>query len=427
MEGSVLEGRYRIERLIGSGGMGEVWLAEDRRLGRWVAIKLLRDGSAGDVDREIEREARLTARLQHPNIVAIYDAGHAGDRAFLVMEYVHGVSLRDLLDIRGGRLPEEEAVRYGRQVADALAYAHGQGIFHSDIKPENILITEDGVAKAVDFGIAQTVNRTLSTSEARSILGTIAYLAPEVIQGEPPDARSDVYSLGLTIYELVAGRLPFSGVNPAAMAGQRLVRAPAPLRAHAPEASPALESILARALALVPADRFGGAAEFSSALRRAGEGAQASPRPAPVIVPRSPVPRRVVNPKRRAGGGLWLAVALTGLLAVTAGTAAALWAGSRDNGTDTIPTPTVEPTATPTPAETPTPEPTTTSTPTRTATPTSTGTATPTQTPARTPTPRPSVTQTGTPTATANPWEGTPTTVPVRTPTAGTRAITPTP
>lgn len=394
--------------------MGEVWLAEDRRLGRWVAIKLLRDGAAGGIDREIEREARLTARLQHPNIVAIYDVGHAGDRAYLVMEYVHGVSLRDLLDIRGGRLPEEEAVRYGRQMAEALAYAHGQGVFHSDIKPENVLITEDGIAKAVDFGIAQTVNRTLSTGEARSILGTIAYLAPEVIQGEAPDARSDVYSLGITIYELVAGRLPFSGANPAAMAGQRLVRPPAPLRAHAPDASPTLESILARALALAPADRFAGAAEFGVALRRAGVNPPPAARVEPVVVPRAPVPRMVVRPKKRSSTGIWIALALTGLLAVVAGTAAALWAGS-DGGSGREPSPTAEPTPTSPPVETATPEPTSTATttPTRTATATSTATATRTATP-QTPTPQPTVTPSTSTPATSTP-PGSPTATPIRT------------
>jgi serine/threonine-protein kinase len=154
---------------------------------------------------------------------------------------VHGQSVRHLLEIQG-RLTEGEAVRYGIQVGTALQYAHGQGVIHCDVKPENILVDENGVAKVADFGVAETANRTLRPDEVRDILGTIAYLAPEVIQGAAADPRSDVYSLALTVYEMVAGRLPFTGTNPAAVAGQRLGSAPPPLRTFAISASPELEA-----------------------------------------------------------------------------------------------------------------------------------------------------------------------------------------
>ncbi len=415
MEQSVLDGRYRLERLLGTGGMGDVWLAEDMRLGRWVAVKWLREDSPGGLGRELGREARLIARLQHPNIVGVHDVGDAAGRPYLVMEYVHGVSLRELLDQRGGSLDEAEAVRYGAQVAEALAYAHEQGIYHSDIKPENILVNEEGVAKAVDFGIAQTVNRTLAPEEARGILGTIAYLAPEVIQGDAPDAASDVYSLSVTIFEMVAGRTPFAGNNPAVVASQRLAATAPPLRLHAPDASPGLESALARGLALKPAQRWASAKDFARALRqtrRSPTGRVAAAAVPPPVVHREPVrqlPRRPptapIPVRRHDGGGgggshagMWAAVIIAGMLAVAAGVVAALVVGGGgDDDTDETPTLTPTPSqvaatateATPTEAATATP----TEEPTQTATATQTQTATPTATPTEeeSPTPTPTL------------------------------------
>ena len=272
--------------------MAEVWLAEDQRLGRWVAVKVLRDGvTAGNEDdlaHNFEREARVVARLQHPNIVGVYDAGRVDGRQYIVMEYIHGYSLRQILDAQG-RLDQADAVRYGQQIASALQYAHEQGVVHCDIKPENILITEEGVPKLADFGVAETISRTLSPSEARAILGTIAYLAPEVLQGAPANPRSDVYSLAMTLYEAVAGRLPFAGTNPAAVAGQRLATPAPPLRTFARDVSPGLEATLAGGLAVSELDRFPSAREFGIALQRSLSGAAPStvvtsaalPRPAP--------------------------------------------------------------------------------------------------------------------------------------------------
>lgn len=401
----VIDARYRLEELLGTGGMSEVWLAEDMRLGRRVAVKILRDSVASQeselVD-SIQREARLIAQLQHPNIVSVHDVGTSEGHHYLVMEYVDGQSVRQLLETNG-RLSEQDAVRYGSQVGMALQYAHDQGVIHCDVKPENILVNDRGVAKVADFGVADTVTRTLSPDEAREVLGTIAYLAPEVIQGAPADARSDVYSLGLTVYEMIAGRLPFAGTTAAAIAGQRLASPAPPLRTFAMSASPAVESALARALALSPQDRFGSAGEFAAALRRsAAVPARQTGAHAPVAVVPPParaagtgarhsttlVRRGVVPPPPPGSGSNGAAIAAAiaaGVLAIAAAGVAVLLL-TRDEGGGAVsetPTPTSVPTQEPTPR--PTDEPTLTPTPSPTPTPTEE----PTQEPTATPTPEP--------------------------------------
>ena len=408
--------RYRLERLLGTGGMSEVWLAEDTRLGRWVAVKLL----SGAAESDLEREARVVARLHHPNIAAVYDTGRQNGQPYLVMEYVHGLSLRELLAERGGRMAEGEAVRYVAQVADALQYAHGQGVIHCDVKPENILVTEEGVTKTVDFGIAETLGRTLSPQAAREILGTIPYLAPEVIQGSPPDGRSDTYSLALTLYELVAGRLPFAGTNAAAVAGQRLSAAAPPLRTFAQAASSELEAVLARALALTPADRYPDARGFAAAIRASQERRPSTPASvtAPVVVHRSPprvIPARppirhdtARVPIRRDPANRWPLVAVLIGVALALGGGAVVVFALLNGGSDGAPvTPTAVPTATVPAGRTPSPSAAATATPpaatatgvtTQAPTPvTSTATSSSSPSPTRTPT----ATATRTPTSTA--------------------------
>lgn len=406
----IFDGRYRLVRLAGGGGMAEVWLAEDLRLGRPVALKILRERISrehdGDLVSALEREARVVARLQHPNIVSVYDAGQSGGRNFLAMEFVDGQSLRQVLNSRG-RLGQQQAVTVGIQVAEALEYAHSQGVVHNDVKPENILVTDRGVAKVTDFGVAETVTRTLSPDEARDLLGTIAYLAPEVIQGSPPDQRSDVYSLALTIYELVSGRPPFGGVSAAAMAGQRLAAPAPPVRTYAPEVSAELEQVLARALSFLPADRFQTAADFGRALAavRATPPVVGSPpppsppaaraaqqRPAATRYDTPTLVRRGGPPPPNRGSNAAAITAVVAAILIALGAGAVLgFALLGDGDGDDDGEPTTTPAATPTeePTESPTDEPSVTPTPTETAT--------PTREPSETPTRRPSPTATGQP------------------------------
>lgn len=426
---TIIDSRYRLERLLGTGGMAEVWLAEDRRLSRWVALKILRNEDP-ELASGLAREARLVARLQHPNIVAVHDAGEHDGRPYLVMEYVHGHSLRGLLEARG-RLSEAEAIRYGLQAAVALEYAHAAGIIHCDIKPENLMVDEQGAAKLTDFGVSLTVNRTMTPDQARDILGTLAYLAPEVIQGAPPDPRSDVYSLALTLYELVAGRVPFEGATPAAIAGQRLARPAPPLRTLAPEASPALESALARALSPNPDGRWPTVADFAAALRGSNQRSapvaaippvgRAAPRPQPSRHSTARVQRQAASlpsPANTGGSGAITAAIFAGviLLAAGAGIAAALFLSRGDDADGGSPSPTplpsltapaATPTTTPTraPAATNTPAPSQTATPSPSATP-ATAEATPTRTATRPPQATPTRTNTppaAPPTATPTP------------------------
>lgn len=407
--------------------MAEVWLAEDQRLRRWVAVKVLREAFSAESDAEtiaaFEREATVIARLQHQSIVGVYDTGVHEGRRYLVMEYVHGYSLRQMLETQG-RLTEQEATRYGAQVAAALHYAHSQGVIHCDIKPENILISEQGIAKVADFGVAETLTRTMAPGQAQDLLGTVAYLAPEIIEGSEPSPASDIYSLGLTVFELVAGRPPFGGSSAGQALGQRLAT-PAPrLRTFARGASPELEETLARALALSPRDRYPSAGAFAAALQRVP---QATNRPvAPVAAPPGAPPqlsrrhstarirRTEAVPPVPAGvrGSTILMAAGVVLAALGVGIAAALILSQADEGNgDDQPTPTVEASATvapteqssptrpagtptqqaasPTPEQSPTREPTAQATPTRTPTPQQ-PTATPTQAqPSATPTSAP--------------------------------------
>ena len=426
----VIDQRYRLERLLGTGGMSEVWLAEDSRLGRWVAVKILRDSLANREDELIDtlvQEARIVAKLQHANIVGVYDYGTHEGHHFLVMEYVHGYSVRQLLQSQG-RLSEAEAIRYGTQVASALHYAHEQNVIHCDVKPENILVNEQGTAKIADFGVAETVTRTLAAEQMRDVLGTVAYLAPEVIQGAAADPRSDVYSLALTIYEMVAGRLPFTGTSAAALAGQRLGTPAAPLRTFATGASPALEAVLGRALAISQHDRFPTAAAFATALRNVPQ-ARATGAAAPVVTrtarpPVSParhttrVRRAAAPPPRRGGGEGWNSTGIAALVGAgiialgVAVVAAIVLSQDDDNGggsetptpaTQTVGTQTQEPTRAPTTAATQTP--TATAAPTEQATPTRTPTtAQATATPTRSATaPPPSQTAAASPSATPQP------------------------
>jgi len=239
-----LDGRYHVLERIAAGGMGEVFRAQDAVLAREVAIKVLHRSLASDqgfVER-FRREARAAATLNHPNIVAVYDWGAVDGIYYMVMEYVQGRSVRELLNA-GGKLAPAQAAEILRQTLAALEHAHARGIVHRDLKPENILLTTDGVVKLTDLGLARAFADAKNT-RAGAVTGTVQYLAPEQIRGEPADPRSDLYSLGIVAYELLTGELPYTGETPMAIAYQHLSdRVPAP-SSSAPEVGAELDGFV---------------------------------------------------------------------------------------------------------------------------------------------------------------------------------------
>ena len=213
----IVGGRYRVLRKLGGGGMADVYLCEDRTLGRQVALKVLLQRYLGDATfvERFRREAKAAAGLNQANLVSIYDWGELDGTYYIVMEYVEGETLKDYIR-RQGRLSGNEAVRVSLQLLAALEFAHRNGIVHRDIKPQNVMLDREGNVKVMDFGIARAGDSGMT--EAGSILGTAQYLAPEQAQGQPVDMRSDLYSVGIVLYEMVTGLAPFSGDSPVAVA-----------------------------------------------------------------------------------------------------------------------------------------------------------------------------------------------------------------
>jgi eukaryotic-like serine/threonine-protein kinase len=246
---SVAGGRYRLERPLGYGGMATVYLARDSELGRPVAVKLLAENAAGDdgLRERFVREARLAARLSHPNVVSVFDAGEDGGRPYIVMEHVEGETLSDLL-ARRGPLPAEDARTLALQAARGLAHAHAAGLVHRDVKPQNLLLREDGTLKIADFGIARAAEGTALT-QAGTVLGTAAYVAPEQALGEEVTPASDVYSLGAVLYELLTGRPPLEIESLEDLAKRRTIP---PVRELAPDVPGDLEGVVMRCLARNP-------------------------------------------------------------------------------------------------------------------------------------------------------------------------------
>ncbi|HZQ99975.1 MAG TPA: protein kinase [Chloroflexota bacterium] len=315
----LVAGRYELGSPIGAGGMASVYLARDVRLDRPVAVKLLASSFAAD-PRAVERfrrEARAAAGLGHPNVVAVYDWGRDGEAYYLVMEYVDGENLRQLLD-RRGPLPEDEALGIAAAVAEALEAAHARGIVHRDVKPHNVMIDGRGRVKVGDFGIAQASDAATLTTTRSSVLGSAYYLSPEQARGQHVDARSDLYSLGVLLYELLAGRPPFVGDSPVAVAVQHLGAAPAPLRSLRPDVSAATEDVVARAMAKDPTARFPTAGAMRGAIERAraGRGDATVPLPSSATAPMPTVGAADVAP-RAAPAGLgsrWPLLAAAGLV-----------------------------------------------------------------------------------------------------------------
>src|SRR5579875_500673 len=273
--GKVFDGRYLIERKLGAGGMADVYLAEDQELGRHVALKLLNARHAHDeqfVER-FRREAQSAAGLNHPNIVSIFDRGYAEDTYYIAMEYLDGRTLKELI-VRNGPTPIPIAIDYARQVLAAIAFAHRHGVVHRDIKPHNVVVGKDGRLKVTDFGIARSGASQMT--EAGSIVGTAQYLSPEQARGAPVDPRSDLYSLGIVLYEMLTGKVPFTGDTPVEIAMKHLSQVPEPPSELRPEVPHDLDAIVMRALAKDPDQRYASAEEMDADLARVARGVAVS-------------------------------------------------------------------------------------------------------------------------------------------------------
>jgi serine/threonine-protein kinase len=273
---TLFDGRYRILRKLGTGGMANVYLAEDEVLGRRVAIKILNDRHAGD-DQFVERfrrEAKNAASLSHPNIVSIYDRGEAEGTYYIAMEYLDGRSLKELIVARGPA-PIQIAVDYARQILAAIRFAHRHGIVHRDIKPHNVLVDGEGRLKVTDFGIARA--GVSQMTEAGSIIGTAQYLSPEQAKGAPVDQTSDLYSVGVVLYELLTGVVPFSGDTPVEIAMKHLSTTPEPPSAKRADIPRDLDLVVMRALAKDTEERYHSAEEMDADLRRITRGMAISP------------------------------------------------------------------------------------------------------------------------------------------------------
>lgn len=344
--GRLLAGRYRLERLVGRGGMSEVFQAHDEVLDRRVAVKVLltRFAEDGAFVERFRQEAQSAASLNHPNIVQVYDTGEHDGVPFIVMELVGGRSLADA--IRQGGVTEGRALEVCAEVCAALQYAHARGIAHRDIKPGNILLSDTGDVKVADFGIARAIQADTVTQTA-SVLGTAAYLSPEQAQGHPVDERTDIYSLGVVLYELLTGHQPFQGDSAVGVAYMHVQQLPAAVREWDDAVSPAAEAITFRAMAKNPANRYQSAGEFREDLMRARVGGEVS---APAVLhtddtailqsmpaSRAPLPEGTRRRRRSVG------YALLALFSIGAAVAAVLLAASfvDDDETTTVAVPNV--------------------------------------------------------------------------------------
>ena len=270
-------GPYLLQSLLGSGGMGEVYRAEDSRLRRTVAIKVLRpDLATPDRLARFEQEARAASALNHPNILTIHDVGRDGGTAYFAMECVDGQTVREIL--KQGALPLRRAIQLAHQVAEGLAKAHAAGIVHRDLKPENVMVTADGLAKIVDFGIAKLDGRPGRAAAAEtttqagqtalgSVVGTVGYMSPEQASGKPVDFRSDQFALGLLIYELVTRTRPFERATTAQSLAATIEDDPAPIETLRAEVPPHLAMVAAHCLAKDPADRYESTGDLARDLR----------------------------------------------------------------------------------------------------------------------------------------------------------------
>lgn len=323
MDDMIFGRRYRITERIGSGGMAEVYKAVDETLGRTVAVKVLHSRFSMEPDfiQRFRHEASAAANLSHPSIVNIYDYGVENDNYYIVMELVRGTDLKAVVRQRGMLEPLAVA-EYGAQACSALSVAHGYGIIHRDIKPQNIVLTPDGTIKVMDFGIARAVDS--DSTQTGSVLGSAQYVSPEQAQGKKLAPQSDLYSLGVVLYELATGRLPFDGDTPVSVALKHVNEEPVPPRQLNPAIPPALEAVILRAMQKDPRARYSSAEEMRSDLLRvaAGRPVDAQPRVEDTtvmpVVPsqRQPQGSRSETRRRRTSPWVWAGVAALVVLAV---------------------------------------------------------------------------------------------------------------
>jgi serine/threonine-protein kinase len=321
--GDLIADRYELEELVGTGGMSSVFRARDRQLDRRVALKILHAHYADDPEylERFRREARAVARLSHPNIVTVIDRGDDDGRQYIVFEYVEGENLKELV-LRTGRLPVRRALALALSVADGLAFAHERGLVHRDVKPQNVLLSREGEVKVTDFGIARSLHVDQGVTQTGTVLGTGEYLAPEQASGKTVSAATDVYSLGVVLWELLAGDVPFVGENFVAVALRHVNEPPPSLRERRPDVSPRLAAAVERALAKDPVRRFPSMAAFAEELHAClaeVEGGTPPPRdevastlitrPAPGAAPARPRPSRSRRSRRSRPLG-WVLLAL---------------------------------------------------------------------------------------------------------------------
>ena len=305
--GDVIVGRYELLELIGRGGMSSVWRSHDRLLDRTVAIKILHDEFTRDEEyvERFRREARSVAQLSHPNIVTVIDRGEHEGRQYIVFECVEGENLKQLVE-RTGPLPVRDALLLALQMGRALAFAHSRGLIHGDVKPQNVLLNEDGQAKMTDFGIARSVD-VEGVTITGTVLGTSEYIAPEQARGQRVDAQTDVYSLGVVLYELLTGRVPFEGESFVAIALRHVNEQAPSVLERRPDVPPRLAIAIERAMAKRPDQRFESMDELVSELESCLADMDPSSEDA-TMISRRPIARprrRRERRRRRRLGVLW--------------------------------------------------------------------------------------------------------------------------
>src|SRR6058998_4226121 len=274
-DGTLVDGRYRIERRLGSGGMADVYCAYDHQLGRQIALKMLHRRFARDREfvERFRREASAAAGLQHPNVVGVFDRGEYDGTYYIAMEYLPGKTLKDVIR-EEAPLDQLRAIDYAIQILHAASFAHRRGVVHRDIKPHNVIVGGDGRLKVTDFGIARAGASEMT--ETGSIMGTAQYLSPEQAQGAPVDPRSDLYSLGIVLYEMLTGHVPFTGDTPVEIAMKHLSQVPEPPSKLRSEVPHDLDAIVMRALAKDPDQRYSSAEEMDADLARVARGVAVS-------------------------------------------------------------------------------------------------------------------------------------------------------